>query len=206
MLLLYTVFIHEIHMFVQFSCIGIFYNVSVIVIWNFREEGWRPFRNSFILLGSQCARYTCFQCKWFYYKRCTSFYNSPIRVYFEQSECFCHLKTLRGRKFSYQKLSLFIKGNNVQGIPCSTINCFLPSYALLSWIQYNRPMLNKVNVSASWNPWETDRRPYINCVSSPRETMHKTLMPLTYMLSFQKIHVFLQFRTRGLFCTKWMIV
>jgi hypothetical protein len=48
------------------------------------------------------------------FKRYMYFFNSGKQAYFEQSECYCNFKTLRGRQHSLQKLTQFSQGNNVE--------------------------------------------------------------------------------------------
>jgi hypothetical protein len=67
-------------------------------------------------------------------------------VYFEQSECYSNLKTLRGRQYYFQKLTQFSYGNNVQDPPASNIDGFHPRDTWVSTIQLYRTMVNKVNV------------------------------------------------------------
>jgi hypothetical protein len=60
--------------------------------------------------------------------------NSGEQAYSEQSECYCNLKTLRGRMHSFQKLTQFSKGNYVKDPPPSNIDDFLPSDTRVSTI------------------------------------------------------------------------
>jgi hypothetical protein len=64
------------------------------------------------------------------------FYISAVLAYFEKNECFCDLKTKRGRKHSFEKLILFSEGNNMQDAHASEIPASLPRDTL--GLQFNR--------------------------------------------------------------------
>jgi hypothetical protein len=66
-----------------------------------------------ILIGKQCARHCCFYNTCFASKGYPCFHNSCVYAYFEQNEYFCNVKTLRGRKYAFQKINQFSLGYNV---------------------------------------------------------------------------------------------
>jgi hypothetical protein len=77
------------------------------------------------------------------------FFKLGEKVYFEQNELFATMKTLTGRKYSSQKLTQFLQGNNVLDAPASNIDGFLSSKAYVSSTLLNRPISNKVRVSST---------------------------------------------------------
>jgi hypothetical protein len=58
------------------------------------------------------------------------------------------LKTLTGRKYSFQKLTQFSKGNNVLGAEPSNIDGFLLRDTYVSSTHLNMPICNKMSDSS----------------------------------------------------------
>jgi hypothetical protein len=57
-----------------------------------------------------------------------AFFNLAVEVYLKQHETFSTLKTMICRKYSFQKLTLFSQGYNVQDDPPSNTDFFFETY------------------------------------------------------------------------------
>jgi hypothetical protein len=157
MLLLLTliVFFWKIHVFLQFSWIGLFgkkYALLPLEIPDWQEVF--PSKLTQFSRETRCLM-LLLQSKMVFLERYMCFFNSAKYAYLEEIESFSHLKSLMGRQYSFQKLTPFSQGNNVLDAPPSNIDAFLSNDTCLSSNQLNSPIWNKMSISYLWKPWWT---------------------------------------------------
>jgi hypothetical protein len=100
------------------------------------QEAFLSKTNS-ILTGKHCSRCSCFGQKSFSLERYMCFCNSYEKAYVEQREPISTLKNLRGRKYSFLKLTHITQGTNVLDDPANNTVFFfwhIDVFLQLSWI------------------------------------------------------------------------
>jgi hypothetical protein len=113
------------------------------------------------------------------------FFHSLEWSYFPQCWHHAHFKALRGRQYSYQKLTQFSQENNVLIIILLVWMVFLPKILCF---------FHSLERSSFAQRWYSSHLKTLRCrqyahqmyFNSHRETMCKTLLPLTWCVSYKK--------------------
>jgi hypothetical protein len=68
---------------------------------------------------------------------------------FSYSQIYSHLKTLKDREYSFDKLTQLSKGDNGENPPVFNIDGILPGDICVSPIQLNKVILHELNISTT---------------------------------------------------------
>jgi hypothetical protein len=74
--------------------------------------------------------------------------NSTGEAYLKQNQPFSKTTTMIYRKYSFQKLTQFTQGYNVQDAAAFNTDCFLLTRTCVSSTQESSPIWNKMSLSA----------------------------------------------------------
>jgi hypothetical protein len=75
------------------------------------------------------------------------FFNSALEAYLEQTHFVSTMKAMIFSKYSFQKQTQFLHGNNVLDAAACNIDGFLWRDTFVSSTQLNRPIWNKMSLS-----------------------------------------------------------
>jgi hypothetical protein len=86
---------------------------------------------------------------------------------------------------------------------CFQHRCFLSRYERVTSTEGNSPIWNQMILSPHWKLWCAGSIPFKKWVKSLMETVYLNPVPLTRMVFFLAMHVFLQLRWIGPLGTQW---
>jgi hypothetical protein len=125
--------------------------------------------------------------------------------YFAQRWCSSHMESLRGRQYSFQMLNQFPQGNFVLDPPASNIDGFPTRETVLLPFKWMELFCTKAMFLTHGKFWQVGSIPFKSLLNSHRETICKTLLPLSQIVLFHKVHVS-PFHLKSVFYLKWMIL
>jgi hypothetical protein len=111
-------------------------------------------------------------------------------VNLEQNEPLFMMKTRICRKYSCQKQTQFLHGNNVLHAAGSNIDGFLWRDACVSSTELNRPNWKRMSLSPPWYLWFAGSAPFKSYLNSQWEMMCYMLLLQPKLFSFKRLMYF----------------